>query len=180
MCAGLTSLSLAQLHKLLGTSTGNSVSETYVIAGDGYVFHGTAEHDPYSEFLIEYSYYPPPSSVWLNTAPCAQCANELIQTYAGRTERPTIYVESFNHNVTNYEAIEGKVGCLAKLQSSNFSLQAWNWTEFSRFFTEDQCQDAITNFVGNANYSNRKQNFENFMDLINQLSSDNKITEWCI
>lgn len=160
-CDGLTSLTREEIRTLL-----SSVSQHYVITDDGNVFHDATEHNAYLEFLPEYYWRDPPSSVWLTTVPCAQCATDLIEMYKDLTEsqRPTIYVGSFNYNGTNCEEIEEKVGSLIKLRINDFTLEAWDWNEFSKFF---QCNETL-----HTTYPHRRQNFQNLVDLINRFGSN--------
>lgn len=177
-------LTLEQLNDLLASLTTSS-SMVYVITNNGkiYVADQSNEGSLYDAIRFDYLYvfYAHPSSIWINRAPCPSCANSLYETFKDTVPKLNLYVETFDYNATNYENLMQSVGCLAKLQST-FTLKAWNWATFKQtILTETvDCPIAINTETAATNYSNKKEPFTKFMELIAALKDGHTFGSWCV
>lgn len=181
---GTVILTLEELNDLLASLTASN-SKVYVITNNAeiYVDDQDDEGFVYDTIRNDYSdsYSTSPSSIWMNSAPCPTCTNRLYQTFKDTIPKPTIYVETFDYNESNYEELRQSIGCLAKLQYHNFTVQAWNWTTFETLLTDTvECRIAIDIQTAATNYSYKKAHFTKYMDLFPALQDNHTIHEWCV
>ena len=118
----------------------------------------------------------PPSNIWANYSPCLNCIKSLVN--ARYSEKPTIHVASiYTEKNTFRDAVE-TLQCLAKLQHMGFAIQAWNFTEFKLYMTEE-CGKVIDDQLENEQFSSEYMKLETQVDIIRQLSENPRVSSWC-
>ena len=178
-------LTSSQINDILGSHTTNS-SNVYIILNDGAEFSGSLsrEYQWYEELSVDFQspIVDTPTSVWINKTPCKDCVELLEVTFKDRG-RPTIYVESFDYNETDYAQLMKSIGCMAKLEKYNFVVKPWDWTLFSQILdtlnSANTCTASIRTVINSEEYKEKKADFEDFMDLYKELRDNHDLDEWC-
>ena len=117
-----------------------------------------------------------PTNIWANYSPCLNCMLALV--YARYSEKPTIHVASIYTESSTFRDAVKTLQCLAKLQHMGFAIQAWNFTEFKSYMTEECGQD-IDDQLKNEQFSSEYMKLVSQVDFIHQLSKNPRANSWC-
>lgn len=172
------------MEDLLSSLT-TTLNRTFIIASDGQIYKeekGKGDFNLYSRlFFKNQRTIPRPTDIWINRVPCPDCVNLLLGAFPSET-KPTIYLETFVFNETNFENLMLDMSCMAKIQSSGFPVKSWDWDMFKTYITETGSVNCLNTIVTNTSdpvYSTKKANFEKLLTMIQELQDENSISEWC-
>lgn len=158
----------------------------YIFLNDGAAYSGplSMEYDWYDELNLDYQIpiISTPTSVWINKAPCKDCVESLELTFKARG-RPTIYLESFDYNETDYAQLMASIGCIAKLENYGFTVASWDWDVFTTILnalnSANTCTADINMVTNTEEYMKKKDDFMDFMNLYKELRDNHDLGDWC-
>ena len=86
-----------------------------------------------------------PTSFYLTSAPCPDCAMMLRNKYKDEEESPTIYIARpyIGKGKTGKGSKDVNMQCLAMLVQAGFKLLPWNWRKFPQYINNNECKKAI-------------------------------------
>lgn len=158
----------------------------YILTSDRKIYSGTNEAYLYdmlrSDYTGQNSDRDQPNEIWINKAPCVSCAHDLDAAFRDRPpgNRPKLYVETLQYAESNYGELLVSIGCLAKLQSKDYTIKAWNWNTFKAGLQDtNSCTNEIDMRIAESDYSTPKAHLEQFVDIFEALKSDHTIGTWC-
>ena len=109
-----------------------------------------------------------PTKFYLTSAPCPDCAMKLYNMY-DNNPKPSIHI------ALPYRG-KGKTGrgnkilnlqCLTMLVDAGFTIVPWNWGNFKKYITNDECKDAIDEMTGaTKKYDGRYNKTKNIVEFI--------------
>ena len=114
-----------------------------------------------------------PTTFYLTSAPCPDCAVMLADMYSRR--KPTIYIARIytGKGKTGKGSKDVNMQCLAMLVQAGFKLLPWNWRSFSKYITNNQCKKDI-NTMFNRNwlttYSTRFAETRNALNAVKKMA----------
>lgn len=148
------SLTLSKLKDMitifLGSASGKYVpSKTYIFVkscphsiAKGHVFiSGNGEHA--EEHML--SRCGLPSSFFLTSAPCPDCAMLLFKAYEKEKTKPTIYIGRpyRGGGKSGKGNLENNMECQAMLVQAGFRLKPWDWDDIDDLLDDNECHKAI-------------------------------------
>ena len=170
------SLTRPDLKNILETVYQHTETLPTLITADGgqqMFIHASEPLEAYKEMI---DIADTPSNIWANYSPCLSCIKSLVN--ARYEENPTIHVASIYTESSTFRDAVKTLQCLAKLQHMGFAIQAWNFTEFKSYMTEECGQD-IDDQLKNEQFSSEYMKLVSQVDFIHQLSENPRANSWC-